>query len=121
MNKMINLNPEQTRAYNRYIIARDKVFKRNKKWVRTSEISHTIDVAGLNHPLYVANDEYIEYVVAFKEWLKVEPEFREKERMRSTRGDYGTPDSWEEKPSKVKELKWPKLYRPMYMIRMGPL
>lgn len=102
---MIELTPEQVRAYNRYIMARDKVFKRKKGWIRSSTISHCIDVAGLNHPLYVVNDEYQEYLDAFDAWLKVEPPFREQERMRSTRGDYGTPDSWEEKPNKVKELK----------------
>jgi hypothetical protein len=103
--KMIELSPEQTKAYNRYILARDRVFKRNKKWVRTSTISHCIDVVGLNHPLYVVNDEYVEYVEAFKGWLEVEPRFRHDERMRSSRGDYGVPaDNWEEKPSKIKEL-----------------
>ena len=101
---MIDLTPEQTRAYNRYILARDRVFKRNKKWVRTSTISHCIDIVGLNHPLYVVNDEYVEYVEAFKQWLEVEPRFRHDERLRSSKGDYGTPDNWEEKPSKIKEL-----------------
>jgi hypothetical protein len=104
MSKMIDLTPEQTHAYNRFILARDRVFKRNKKWVRASEIANTVDIAGLNHPLYVVNDEYVEFVEAFKAWLKVESTFRHEERMRSSRGDYGTPDSWEEKPSKIKEL-----------------
>ena len=104
MSKMIELNPEQTRAYNRYILARDKVFKRSKKWVRSSTIANTVDVTGLNHPLYVVNDEYVEYVEAFQEWLRVEPAFRHEERMRSSRGDYGAPDNWDEKPSKLKEL-----------------
>jgi len=101
MSKMIELTPEQTRAYNRYIMARDKV---RKNRVRHSEISHCIDVSGMNHPLYVVNDDYVEYIDAFKQWLAVEPAFREQERMRSSRGDYGTPDSWEDKPNKIKEL-----------------
>ena len=104
MSKMIELTPEQTRAYNRYILARDRIYKRNKKWVRASEISHTVDVTGLNHPLYVVNDEYVEYVEAFKQWLEVEPSFRHDERLRSSRGEYGAQDNWDEKPSKVKEL-----------------
>ena len=105
MSKMIELNPEQTRAYNRYIMARDKVNKKAKNWVRASDISHTVDIVGLNRPLYVVNDVYVEYVEAFKQWLSVEPRFRNNERMRSSRGDYGVPaDNWEEKPSKVKEL-----------------
>ena len=104
MTKMIELTLEQTRAYNRFIIARDKLFKRSKTWVRNSDIQCTVDITGLNHPLYVVNDEYIEYRTAFAIWLGVEPRFREEERMRSTRGDYGTQDSWEEKPSRIKEL-----------------
>lgn len=105
MSKMIELNPEQTKAYNRFILARDRVFKRNKQWIRSSTISHTVDIAGLNHPLYVVNDEYVEYVEAFKQWLAVEPRFRHEQRMRSSRGDYGLPaDNWEEKPGKIKEL-----------------
>lgn len=104
MNKMIDLTAEQTHAYNRFILARDKVFKRSKNWIRSSTIANTVDVVGLNHPLYVVNDEYVEYVTAFEEWLKVEPSFRHNERMRSSKGDYGATDNWEEKPSKVKEL-----------------
>jgi len=105
MSKMIELTPEQTRAYNRYIMARDRVYKRNKKWVRASIVSHTVDITGLNHPAYVVNDEYVEYELAFEAWLKVEPRFRNDERLRSSRGDYGTPaDNWDEKPSKIKEL-----------------
>lgn len=101
---MIELNAEQTKAYNRFIAARDRVYKRNRRWVRASVISNTVDVAGLNHPLYVVNEEYVEYLEAFEAWLKVEPAFREQERMRSSHGHYGTPDNWEEKPSRVKEL-----------------
>jgi hypothetical protein len=26
--------------------------------------------------------------------------------MKASRGDYGTMDSWEDKPSKIKELWW---------------
>ena len=89
----------QQKAYNKYILARDKAKK-----VRQSEISHCIDVAGLNHPLYVVSDTYVAYVEAFKEWLAVEPEYRKTERMSATRGDYGTADNWDEKPTKIKEL-----------------
>jgi hypothetical protein len=100
----MNLTTEQTRAYNRFIMARDRVYKRNKGWVRASTISHTVDIAGLNHPLYVVNDLYVEYLEAFKAWLAIEPAFRHEERLRSSRGDFGTQDNWDEKPSKVKEL-----------------
>ena len=105
MIKMIELTPEQTKAYNRFIMARDKVHKRGKKWVRASIVSHCVDVQGLNHPAYVVNDDYVEYELSFEAWLKVEPAFRHEERMRSSRGDYGVvTDNWDEKPSKVKEL-----------------
>jgi hypothetical protein len=36
-------------------------------------------------------------------WLAVEPKFREQERMRMSRGDYGTQDSWDEKKSYVSD------------------
>lgn len=101
---MIKLTDEQQKAYDRFIRARDRVFKRTHKWVRLADVKSTVDIVGLNHPLYESNPEYDEYREAFKQWLEVEPEFREKERMRSSRGDYGTVDSWEDKPSKVKEL-----------------
>lgn len=101
---MIKFTDEQHRAYDRYIRARDKVFKRKEKWVRMADVKSTVDITGLNHPLYEANPEWEEYKESFKQWLLVEPEFREKERMRSSRGDYGVVDSWEDKPSKIKEL-----------------
>jgi len=101
MTKTIELTPEQTKAYNRFILIRDKI-KKNR--TRLSEISHSIDVAGLNHPLFVVNDDYIEYVNAFEAWLKIEPEFRNKERLRSSRGDYDSQDNWDEKQNKIKEL-----------------
>lgn len=96
MSKMIEFTLEQTHAYNRFILARNKL--RGKKWIRASTISHCVDVAGVNHPAYLLNDEYVEYIEAFKQWLAVEPRFRHDERMRSSRGDYGSvTDSWEEK------------------------
>ena len=101
--KRIELNPEQTKAYNRFILARDKI-RKSKKWIRPSEISHAVDVRGLNYPLFVINDDYLEYQEAFMEWLRVEPQFREKQRMRASRGDYGVQDNWEEKETKVEEL-----------------
>jgi hypothetical protein len=102
MTKMLELTQEQQRAYDRFIVARNRL-KKNK--TRHSEISHCIDVSGLNHPLYVVNDDYVEYQVAFAKWLEVEPTFRKTERMSAIRGDYGVADSWEEKPSKIKEIK----------------
>lgn len=80
------------------------IVRRKGKWIPQSDVLLTVDVVGLNHPLFMVNDDYLEYQEAFKQWLAVEPEFREQERMRSTRGDYGQSDSWEEKPKKIKEL-----------------
>ena len=74
-------------------------------WIPKRDFLETVDVTGMNHPLFMVNDKYIEYKEAFAAWLKVEPEFREQERMRSSRGDYGAVDSWEEKSNKIKELK----------------
>lgn len=99
------LTNEQQRAYNRYIKARDKMFKREHKWIPASDYLACVDVVGMNHPLFLVNHDYQEYKEAFLAWLAVEPEFREKERLRASRGDYGVADSWEEKPSRVKELK----------------
>ena len=102
MIQRIELSPEQQKAYDRFITMRDRV-KNAKKWVRPSPISHTIDVEGLNHPLYVVNDVYNDYLQAFQDWLMVEPQFREKERMRASRGDYGDMDNWTDKKEKVTE------------------
>lgn len=100
---MIELTPEQQKAYDRYIVARNKIgmvrvrnTKRNK-WVPLSDYSACVDIAGLNHPLFVFNDEWHEYKTAFLAWLEIEPKFREQERMRMSRGDYGSQDSWEER------------------------
>jgi len=101
---MIKLDHEQQKAYDRFIRARNRVYGRKGKWVRASDYTSTVDIVGLNHPLFELNEEYQEYKDAFKQWLAVEPAFRHKERMRASRGDYGTMDSWDDKPSKIKEL-----------------
>ena len=72
---MIKLTQEQQRAYNRFIRARD-VMRHSLKWIPRSDVLACVDVAGLNHPMYIQNDEYLEYQEAFQDWLKVEPEFR---------------------------------------------
>jgi hypothetical protein len=51
----------------------------------------------MNHPLFIVNDAWLEYKEAFQAWLDVEPAFRDRERLRATRGDYGKLDNWEEK------------------------
>ena len=107
---MIDLNDEQKRAYARFIRARDRVGLTNKRpnknysWVPLSDYSATVDITGLNHPLFVLNEPWLEYKEAFMAWLEVEPAFREIERMRMSRGDYGTQDSWEERGAKMPDV-----------------
>lgn len=105
---MIDLDEEQKRAYDRFIRARDRVGigsrRKAKGWVPLSDYSACVDVAGLNHPLFVQNELWFEYKDAFSAWLAVEPPFREQERLRMSRGDYGNQDSWEERGGKVPDV-----------------
>ena len=105
---MIDLDQEQKKAYERFIKARDKVGlvgrRKNKTWVPFSDYSACVDVAGMNHPLFVQNDEWFEYKEAFLEWLATEPPFREQERLRMSRGDYGQQDSWEDRGGKLPDV-----------------
>lgn len=107
---MIELNDEQKKAYARFIKARDRVGlgarkpSKNYSWVPLSDYSACVDVAGLNHPVFVLNEPWIEYKEAFMGWLAVEPEFRDKERLRMSRGDYGQQDSWEDRGNKVTDV-----------------
>ena len=94
---MIKLTDEQQRAYNRFIQARNRIRNPKAKWIRSSDYTCTVDIAGMNHPLFELNEEYQEYREAFSEWLRVEPEFRKDERMSMIRGDYDTQDSWKDK------------------------
>mgnify|MGYP006280099195 CR=1 FL=1 len=104
---MIELSQQQRQAYDKFIKARDKIkmvetsTNRKNEWVRFADVEGTVDVEGLNHPLYVRNDAWLDYKEAFNAWLAVEPEWRKAERMRASRGDYGTADSWEERGAKV--------------------
>lgn len=103
---MIELTSEQRAIYNRYIACRDKVgiVRRGKKWIPLKDYTATVDITGMNHPVFELNDDWLEYKEAFMAWLAVEPAFREKERMRMSRGDYGSQDSWEEKGSGVSDI-----------------
>ena len=103
MTNELALTKEQRIAYDRFIKARNKVY-RGSKWVRPSDIEGCVDVEGLNHPVFIVNDAYAEYVNALQAWLDIEPKFRNEERMRATRGDYGAADSWEDKQTKRREL-----------------
>ena len=103
---MISLNMEQQKAYDRWVRARNRVgYNRPSKHghIPKSEVMQTVDVGGLNHPLFEDNPLYREYVEAFAEWLKVEPEFRKVERMSAIRGDYGASDTWEDGEHTIKD------------------
>lgn len=104
------ITPEQERAYKRFIEARNRVrigsYGKGMKGERVplSDISATVDQAGMNHPLFEQNDEWLEYLAASKAWWAIEPEFRKTERMSMIRGDYGDSDNWKDKQHKVKEM-----------------
>ena len=104
------MTEEQKRAYDRYIRARDNVSlgqyrKYNKNpWQPTSDVVCTVDQGSMNHPLFMENDNWIEYKEAQKLWFAIEPQFRKDERMSMIRGDYGNIDSWREKKTTVKEM-----------------
>jgi hypothetical protein len=106
---MIDLTKEQKLAYARFIKARDRVGlvpeARNNKlpWVRTADVQSTVDIAGLNHPLFEQNDEWLEYKEASLAWWAIEPEFRKDDRMSSIRGDYGQADNWDERSPKIRD------------------
>jgi hypothetical protein len=104
---MIELNQEQQRAYARYIKARDRMGlgpTKPKKWIPQTDYEACVDVTGLNHPMFIQNDAWLEYKEAFSNWLAVEPSFREQERMRMSRGDYGVQDSWEDRSRMVVDM-----------------
>jgi hypothetical protein len=107
---MTNFTPEQERAYQRFIRARNNVAlgqyrKYNTKpWQPTSDVVCSVDVGGLNHQLFEQNDEWLEYKEASLAWWAIEPSFRKDERMSMIRGDYGDSDNWREKQPKVKEI-----------------
>ena len=99
---MIDLTEEQRLAYARFIKARDTVGlvpnakPKKQAWVRMAEVVQTVDIAGFNHPFYEANYLWLEYLEASVAWWKIEPEIRDRERLRSSRGDYGAvSDNWD--------------------------
>lgn len=107
---MIELTKEQKRAQERYIRARNNValgqyrmYNKNP-WAPCSDVARTVDVEGYNHPMYEANEAWLEYKDAFEAWLAVEPIERKDERMSMIKGDYGDSDNWQEKKQKVREI-----------------
>jgi hypothetical protein len=87
------MNDEQKQAYKAFIDARDKI-RYSSKWIPSKDVICTVDVTGLNHPLFEPNTLYLHYQEMFKQWLAVEPEYRKTERMSMIRGDYNNQDTW---------------------------
>jgi len=108
--KMIDLTDEQKRAYQRFIIARDRVrigtYGKGKKgeWIPLSDVVCTVDMAGMNHPVFEQNDLWLEYKEASLAWWAIEPEFRKTDRMSMIAGDYEDSDQWKDKQTGVKEI-----------------
>jgi hypothetical protein len=104
------MTDEQQRAYGRFIRARNNVSlgqyrKFNKgEWQPTSEVLFTVEQTNLNHPMYVVNENWLEYLEASRDWWAIEPQFRKDERMSMIRGDFGSVDSWREKKTPIKEI-----------------
>jgi hypothetical protein len=105
---MIQLTDEQQRAYDRFITARNKVgLVRTKGYTKQPYIPQrqytTVDVAGMNHPLFERNDEWFEYLEASEQWWAIEPEHRKVNRMSAIRGDFGASDNWNEESPRVRD------------------
>ena len=100
---MSELTKEQQTAYARFVKARNRVFY-GDAWVKPSEFGECVYVEGMNRPLFPVNDAYVEYLEAFQAWLDIEPKSRQETRMRASRGDYGTSDSWEERTGRVSDV-----------------
>jgi len=105
---MIELTDEQLKVYKRFILARDKMgLVRTKgfskrKWVRCADYD-TVDVGGINHPMFELNEDWQEYKEASLAWWAIEPEIRKNERMSAIRGDFGASDSWNEEAPRVRD------------------
>jgi hypothetical protein len=106
---MMDFTEEQKRVYDRFITARNKVglvrtagFTK-RPWIRTADVVCTVDVAGINHPLFEVNEDWFEYKEASLAWWAIEPELRKLERLSAIRGDYGISDSWDEAGVTVKD------------------
>jgi hypothetical protein len=106
----LKLTQEQQTAYDRFIRARDRVkLVRTKKnlgneWIPHRDYLDSFKSEGEHHPLFEPNIIWQEYKDASLAWWRVEPSFRNEERMRMSRGDYGQSDSWDDAPSGVRDV-----------------
>ena len=81
------MTDEQKQKYALFIQARNKI-RYSNTWVPAKDVVCTVDIAGMNHPLFEINYDYLHYQEMFKQWLAVEPEYRKTEKMSLIRGDY---------------------------------
>ena len=103
---MIELTKEQQLAYDRFIRIRNRMGYNKvatQGHIPKSEVIQTVDITGLNHPLFQDNPLYQEYKAAFQAWLEIEPAFRKAERLSAIRGDYGQSDSWDDQEHGIKD------------------
>lgn len=107
---MTDFTQEQQKAYDRFIRARNSVslgqYRQYNKnpWQPTSDVVRTVDSENLNHPLFEQNDAWLEYKEASLAWWAIEPRYRDEQRLRSSRGDYGgKSDNWDVRSSYVKD------------------
>jgi hypothetical protein len=104
------LSKEQQLAYTRYIRARDRVklvktsLNIRNEWIPHRDYVESYRADGEHHPVFEPNPLWEEYKQASLAWWKVEPERRDEERMRMSRGDYGRQDSWEDVGKDVKDV-----------------
>ena len=110
MNNLLTLTPEQQRAYDRFIRARNTMkivrTKDNAKlpYIPQRDYLDSYHEARSLVPLFIPNEPWLEYLEASAAWWAVEPEFRDRDRMRMSRGDYGVADSWEEYEPKMRDM-----------------
>jgi len=82
------MTEEQIKAYKRFIRARDRVklvktdgnFR--SKYIPHRDFLDSIHITDLNHPLFVVNDDWVEYREASSAWWAIEPRYRHDERLR---------------------------------------
>lgn len=110
MSNLLTLTPEQQKAYDRFIRARDimKIVRTSKNaklpYIPQRDYIDSVDQVGSLVPLFIPNEPWLEYLEASAAWWKIEPAFRDEERMRMSRGDYGQADSWDEHEPRMRDM-----------------
>jgi hypothetical protein len=103
----MKLTEEQQKAYDRFIKARNKVGlyrTGQKEYVPQRDYLDSVKPDGQLEPLFIVNEAWMEYKEASAAWWRIEPKIRHDERMRMSRGDYDSIDSWDEPSHHVKDI-----------------